>query len=92
MKALLLFSMIFATTFAMADDEIFTFTNKMGTVTFNHTAHQTREAQNCSLCHPAFPQEYNDAVLVKDAAHATCKACHTERAAGPTVCKACHIK
>ncbi|HAZ13746.1 MAG: hypothetical protein A2X86_10150 [Bdellovibrionales bacterium GWA2_49_15] len=92
MKLFLLATMIFSTTFAMADDEIFSFTNKMGTVTFNHTAHQTREAQNCAICHPAFAQEYDDAVSIKDVAHATCKACHTERAAGPTKCTGCHVK
>ena len=93
MKLFLFATMLFTiSTLAMADDEVFTFTNKMGTVTFNHTAHQTREAQNCAACHPPFEQKYDDAVLVKDLAHSTCKACHTERTGGPTKCKDCHVK
>ena len=70
-------------------DQVLVFTNKMGTVSFNHTKHQSAFA--CGSCHPPFEQKYDDAVLIKDAAHQTCKTCHAANN-GPTVCKDCHKK
>lgn len=72
------------------DDEIFTFENKRGVVTFNHTAHQM--VWECSSCHPAFPEEYNDDISIKNEAHKSCKACHKEVDAGPVSCNGCHVK
>jgi hypothetical protein len=72
---------------------------KMGAVTFEHQAHQTRvedcttchhagvEAGKCSTCHdvdPAAPKQ-------KDAFHKLCKDCHKDKG-GPTGCKDCHKK
>ena len=78
-----------------ADDQVFKFTNKMGTVTFNHSAHQLR-VDDCSKCHPPFEQKYDDNVLIKDNAHKTCIACHKEHAQNghpaPVKCTECHQK
>ncbi|PLY06011.1 MAG: hypothetical protein C0622_01385 [Desulfuromonas sp.] len=78
-------------------DEV-TFTPKMGTVTFNHAAHQgltdcatchhTGEFAQCSSCHGVT----DDAPKAKDAFHTLCKDCHKESAKGPTKCKECHVK
>jgi predicted CXXCH cytochrome family protein len=71
---------------------------KMGTVTFNHAAHQERvpdcktchhkgvEAGACRSCHDG-----TKAPSMKDAAHKLCKDCHKEKG-GPTSCKDCHKK
>jgi hypothetical protein len=75
------------------------FEAKMGTVTFNHAAHQANVA-DCTACHhkgmdagacrschgvdPAAPKS-------KDAFHKQCKDCHKEKG-GPTGCKDCHQK
>ena len=93
MKKLVL--VLFAASFVsacFAEDQVFTFTNKKGTVTFQHTAHQNRlgGAESCASCHPAFEQKYNDNVLVMKIAHVTCKACHEEREVGPQDCTDCH--
>ncbi|MDX2479722.1 MAG: cytochrome c3 family protein [Desulfuromusa sp.] len=74
------------------------FTPKMGTVTFDHTAHQsltdcstchhTGEYAQCKSCHDIDPK----APKAKDAYHKLCKDCHKEMAKGPTKCKECHIK
>ena len=78
-------------------DEI-KFTPKMGTVTFNHTAHQGRtdcttchhtgEFSQCKSCHGVD----SAAPKAKDAYHKTCKNCHKKLKKGPTKCKECHIK
>jgi hypothetical protein len=71
------------------EDEIFVFNNKMGAVTFNHSAHQA--AFDCSSCHPPFEMKYDDDVSTKKEAHITCKNCHKAEN-GPTGCKDCHVK
>lgn len=86
---LLTFAFTVAIAQEMESDGVFTFETKMGTVTFDHTAHQ--EAWSCDACHPAFPQKYDDSISIKDEAHKTCKACHQENG-GPTSCKTCHVK
>jgi len=74
------------------------YTPKMGTITFNHTAHQgltecatchhTGEYVQCKSCHGV-----NDkAPTAKNAFHKLCKDCHKETQKGPTKCKECHIK
>lgn len=75
------------------------FTPAIGTVTFDHTIHQSRTT-DCSTCHhtgdyaqckschgidPAAPKS-------KNAYHKLCQDCHKEMAKGPTKCKECHIK
>ena len=74
------------------------FTPKMGTVTFNHSAHQgltdcatchhTGDYAQCKSCHGV-----NENVpKSKNAFHKQCKDCHKEAKKGPTKCKECHIK
>lgn len=70
----------------------------MGTVTFNHAAHQAKvsdcktchhkgvEAGACRSCHDG-----TKAPKAKDAFHKRCKGCHKEQN-GPTKCKECHKK
>ena len=75
-----------------------TFSPKIGTVTFNHQAHQaltdcatchhTGDTVACRSCHGTDPQ----APKAKDAFHTQCKNCHSEMKQGPTKCKECHIK
>ena len=74
------------------------YTPKMGTVTFNHTAHQgqtdcatchhTGDYAQCKSCHGV----NSKTPKAKDAYHKTCKSCHKELKRGPTKCKECHIK
>ena len=70
----------------------------MGTVNFNHAAHQERnsdcttchhqgEFTNCHTCHDG-----TAAPKAKKVFHASCKGCHVELKSGPTKCKECHIK
>jgi len=73
---------------------------KMGTVTFQHAAHQGKvadcttchhkgvEAGKCTSCHGVDAA----APKVKDAFHNQCIECHKKEAAGPTKCKECHVK
>jgi hypothetical protein len=71
----------------------------MGTVTFNHAAHQERNA-DCTTCH--HQGEFTTchschdgkgvAPKAKKAFHNNCKGCHAELKSGPTKCKECHIK
>jgi len=71
----------------------------MGTVTFQHQAHQARvadcttchhkgvEAGACTSCHGVKAE----APKAKDAFHKLCKGCHADKG-GPTGCKDCHKK
>ena len=71
----------------------------MGTVTFQHRAHQSRvddcvtchhegvEAGACSSCHDAKPE----VPRAKTVFHQLCKSCHKTND-GPTKCKGCHVK
>ncbi len=78
-------------------DEI-KYTPKMGTVTFNHLAHQgltdcstchhTGDYTQCKSCHGVD----QNAPKSKDAYHKQCKNCHKEMEQGPTKCKGCHIR
>ena len=70
---------------------------KMGTVTFNHAAHQG--ATDCSTCHHtdgyASCKSCHDgtkAPKAKTAYHKNCKDCHKKGKKGPTKCKECHVK
>ena len=71
---------------------------KMGTVTFNHAAHQglvpdcatchhTGGFEACTSCHDG-----TKAPKSKDAFHKTCIDCHKKEAKGPSKCKECHVK
>lgn len=74
---------------------------KMGAVTFNHAAHQSRvpdcktchhngvDAGKCTTCHK---KKKGDAPSAKSAFHKTCKGCHKKMKKGPTKCKQCHVK
>ena len=70
----------------------------MGAVTFNHAAHQERNADcttchhqgeftNCHSCHDG-----KAAPKAKKVFHDNCKGCHVQMKSGPTKCKECHIK
>ena len=71
----------------------------MGTITFQHAAHQSRvpdcmtchhegvEAGACMSCHDAKPE----APKAKKVFHKLCKSCHKKNG-GPTKCKGCHVK
>jgi len=73
----------------------------MGKVTFPHKAHQEM-LKDCKICHhkdeagkeQGCPTCHtNDSkVKMKDAAHNSCKKCHTEQGKGPKACKDCHKK
>ena len=77
------------------------FDTKMGTITFDHAAHQAQfkdcktchhkgvEAGACKTCHL---KKKTDAPKAKDAFHKQCKGCHKKMKKGPTKCKACHVK
>ena len=74
------------------------FTPKIGTVTFNHSAHQGRS--DCTSCHHTGDYAQckschgidSKAPKSKVAFHKQCKTCHKETKKGPTSCKECHIK
>ena len=70
---------------------------KMGTVTFQHTAHQG--LTDCATCHHTGGYEPckschdgTKAPKSKDAYHKNCIDCHKKEAKGPTKCKECHVK
>jgi hypothetical protein len=92
---------ILIATFIYAADngpEKVTYEVKMGTVTFDHAAHQKRS--ECSTCHHTGDYAKckschgtdTKAPKAKDAYHKNCKSCHKELKKGPTKCKECHIK
>jgi flavoprotein len=62
---------------------------KNGNVTFNHKKHQETVKQ-CKACHEKGPGKIEG--FGKEFAHKTCKGCHAEKGAGPTVCGDCHKK
>ncbi|MBI4405370.1 MAG: cytochrome c3 family protein [Deltaproteobacteria bacterium] len=82
--------------------ELFTFTNKMGNVQFNHAIHVTGESYlskgNCSNCHVSdgtkFAKKFDDTISALKIAHKVCLDCH--KASGstvaPTACDGCHKK
>lgn len=76
----------FGVSFAIADDVV-TYENKKGTVTFNHKVHQEK-VDDCAKCHEGTPAKIE---VDKDYAHKTCKSCHKEMG-GPTKCNDCHKK
>jgi len=80
-----------------------TFVTKNGNVTFDHTAHVTREKGDCTACHPKlFMQDSKAPLNYKPALHKTaemdktsCGSCH--RAGGAAFeskanCAKCHVK
>jgi hypothetical protein len=90
MKKLVIMMMLLAfvgVNVAIADD-IYTYENKKGTVTFDHTAHKARVKDDCTKCHEGTPAKIE---VDKNFGHKTCKACHKEMN-GPTKCNACHKK
>lgn len=68
--------------------EIITFEASYGTVTFPHAVHAGAFA--CTSCHGEGTPAALD--LDKDKAHALCRDCHKQEAAGPSDCKGCHKK
>ncbi len=87
------------TSFAIPNGpETVTYSPKMGTVTFNHQAHQkqtecstchhTEGYAKCKSCHGVDAK----APKAKNAFHKSCKSCHKTMKKGPTKCKECHIK
>ena len=81
-----------------------TFPAKMGTVTFDHTAHAKREKNDCKTCHPKLwpqdakaPLNFKGGVMHKTAEtnKTSCGACHV--AGGQAFeakgnCNKCHVK
>jgi len=63
--------------------------NKNGPVTLPHRVHG--KSFGCPACHgdQAAPGPMQ---LGKEKAHALCKGCHKQKAAGPTKCSGCHVK
>ena len=76
---------------------------KMGSVTFNHAAHQvstpdckechhTDGFETCSSCHRKSDSK-EDVKLYKTAIHKNCKDCHKANGKGPSKkCSECHVK
>ena len=90
MKKLVIIMMLLAfvgVNVAIATDS-YTYDNKKGTVTFDHTAHKARVADDCAKCHEGEPAKIE---VDKDFGHKTCKTCHKEMN-GPTKCNDCHKK
>jgi hypothetical protein len=90
MKKLVIMMMLLAfvgANVAIAADS-YTYDNEKGTVTFDHTAHQAKLADDCTKCHEGEPAKIE---VNKDFGHKTCKACHKEMD-GPTKCNDCHKK
>jgi len=106
MKKLALFSTVTILIFALATTVLATpsgpaqvkYSPKMGTVTFNHNAHQkltecntchhTNEYAQCKSCHGVD----SNAPKAKVAYHKQCKSCHKKMKQGPIKCKECHQK
>jgi hypothetical protein len=81
---------------------------KMPPVTFSHTTHVNKNKIECVKCHHKDPQApkvcttchdkeaKGNVVMVKEAFHNTCQACHKESVAkggtAPTKCTECHKK
>lgn len=80
--------------------EYFVFTNRKGTVDFDHEAHVLGANYlingKCAICHGPgkFPRVYNDDVLVKQFAHQICWRCHklSGSESAPRECSDCHMK
>ncbi|MEW6220912.1 MAG: cytochrome c3 family protein [Thermodesulfobacteriota bacterium] len=78
--------------------ELFVFTNKRGTITFDHERHSTVPAYlpagKCDTCHgpELFPRLFDDAVSVKEIAHSRCLGCHKDAkgSRAPGKCAGCH--
>lgn len=66
--------------------DVITFEASYGTVTFPHAVHAGAFA--CTSCHGEGTPGALD--LDKDKAHALCRDCHKQEAAGPSDCKGCH--
>jgi len=81
-------------------DEVFLFTNRMGTITFNHEGHSLAPRYGikgqCDTCHgpDIFPRRFNDTEKWQTIAHKVCKGCHgkDESSNAPRKCRECHIK
>lgn len=80
-------SIVFASTvmaipvFAGETDFVAKFENKKGTITFNHSTHNTKI--ECESCHKVVKP------VSKLTGHSFCKDCHKYQN-GPTTCKGCH--
>lgn len=73
-----------------AGQDVVTYENKKGTITFQHKAHQERLGGDCAKCHEGTPAKI---AVDKDFGHNTCKACHKEMGGNaPTKCNGCHQK
>ncbi len=101
MAGLILTLITLSTTLAFAQTDgpaEIKYPSKMGTVTFDHTTHQTSvdcatchhtgEYVSCKSCHGVDAK----APKAKMAFHKQCKSCHKEQKQGPTKCKECHVK
>ena len=81
-------------------DEVFLFTNRIGTITFNHEKHSLAAPYlsegKCDNCHgeETFPRIFDDTVSWQKIAHPLCKGCHKESGSenAPKTCFLCHDK
>ena len=81
-------------------DEVFLFTNRIGTITFNHEKHSLAPPYlsegKCDNCHSAdtFPRKFDNNVTWQPIAHPLCKGCHKESGSSnaPQRCFDCHDK
>lgn len=81
-------------------NEVYLFTNKKGTITFDHMAHSTSEiytsAGKCTNCHSEglFARNFDDNIQVKQLGHKHCRECHKTSGSenAPTKCNGCHVK
>ena len=92
MKKLVVLAMLMAFVGAnlaiAAGQDVVTYENKKGTITFQHKAHQERLGGDCAKCHEGTPAKI---AVDKNFGHKTCKACH-KKMNGPTKCNGCHKK
>lgn len=93
MKKIVLIAMLFAFVSVgvaiAAGQDVVTYENKKGTITFNHKAHQDNLG-DCAKCHEGTPAKI---AVDKNFGHKTCKACHKEMGGNaPTKCNGCHKK
>ncbi len=81
-------------------NEVFLFTNRIGSITFNHENHSLAEQYlsegNCENCHSAnnFPKIFDDNLSWQKIAHSICKECHnnSDNEKAPKRCYECHDK
>ena len=88
-KAIAAVALVMFSAGAVFAADVITFSAKNGNVTFDHKKHQ-ESLKDCKICHEKGPGKIEG--FNKDAAHKSCKGCHSDKGAGPTKCGECHKK